>query len=101
MKKLIRILTRWAWVPVLREAEQERWDLEKHRDALKGLYNDTKPWTDQLQDENARLRNLAFQMRMSFRRAKGRSMQCTPYNWPNTDRLPRLPNGRDEPMRSQ
>lgn len=92
MRKLIRKLTGWAWLPVIEEAEQERRELERHRDALKGLYNDTKPWTDQLQNENARLRNLCFQMRMSFRRVKGRSMQCIPCNWPNADRLPRLPN---------
>lgn len=96
MKKLIRILTHRAWLPVLEEEYQKLRDTERHRDAVLGLYQGTKPWTDQLQDENARLRNLAFQMRMSFRRVKGRSMQCTPYNWPNTDRLPRLPNAQDQ-----
>lgn len=96
MKKLIRILTGWAWLPVLEEAQQERRDVEQHRDALKDIISHTDAWRDQLQDENARLRNLCFQMRMSFRRVKGRSMQCTPYNWPNTDRLPRLPNKKAE-----
>jgi hypothetical protein len=91
VKRLIRYLTEWAWLPVLEEMREKQRDTERHRDAVLKLYDGTKPWTNHVQNENARLRNLCFQMRMSMRRAKGRSMQCTPHNWLWEREINRMP----------
>ncbi len=56
-------------------------EIERLHDVI-DMKNSDETWKKQLQDENSRLRNLCRQMRMSFRRTRGRSMQSIPYNWP-------------------
>lgn len=80
---LLKRLTHWIWAEHLAELRDEKRAVEKHRDAILEIYKDEGVYRSQLQDENQRLRNLCLQMRLTFRRIKRRSMNCTPYNWPN------------------
>jgi len=87
MRNFLRAITGWLWKKEIEDLRQRLRDTEHHRDNLLWLIDSSKTRPAQLQDENLRLRHLCFQMRMTFRRIKGRGTDCVPYNWPDPERI--------------